>query len=256
MKVFGSIVSLMAVAVAAVSAQADDTPQLKVTTTFPGNPLSLVKNGQANRVVFQIQNPPSQDRVLTLNGITGAWLNPKKEDGERGRVVRNMTTAPYKNLSLRSVGGKPLEVPFDFYPEFKPQSFGVEFRLLIHDGQTSKKYNIPAYQGKVTVIEPPKNLLDPQLWSVYLILLGLLAGSGYFLKQYFLPSNTGGKTPKKPSTSSKTARGGAAKPSSVAAAADVASLATAKGYDEDWIPEHHLKARKHKGEAQQQKSKK
>lgn len=206
---------------------------LKVTTTFPGNPLSLVKNGQANRVVFQIQNPPSQDRVLSLTGITGAWLNPKKEDGQRGRVVRNMTTTPYKSLALRSVGGRPLEVPFDFYPEFKPQSFGVEFRLLINDGQTSKKYNIQAYQGTVTVIEPPKNWLDPQLWSVYLILVGLLAGAGYFAKQYFAPAPT---TKKGGAAGGAKPRGGVAKPAAVAS--------SAKGYDESWIPEHHLKARK------------
>lgn len=65
--------------------------EIKVTTTFPGNPLSLVKNGQANTVVFNIQNPPSQDRVLTLEAITGAWLDSKKVDGQRGRVVRNVS---------------------------------------------------------------------------------------------------------------------------------------------------------------------
>lgn len=210
-----------------------------MTTTFPSNPLSLVKNGQANRVVFQIQNPPSQDRVLSLTGITGAWLNPKKEDGQRGRVLRNMTTTPYKSLKLRTLSGRPLEVPFDFYPEFKPQSLGVEFRLLISDGQTSRKYNIPAYTGTVTVIEPPKNWLDPQLWSVYIIFAGILAAAGYFAKQYV----TGGSQPAKKSggaSGGKAPRGGAAKPAAVAASSSTA----AGGYDEDWIPEHHLKARR------------
>lgn len=173
---------------------------------------------------------------MSLTGITGAWLNPKKQDGERGRVVRNMTTTPYKALSLRSVGGRPLEVPFDFYPEFKPQTFGVEFRLIINDGQTSKKYNVQAYQGNVTVIEPPKNWLDPQLWSVYLIFAGLLAAAGYAAKQYLAPA----PQQKSKKSGAGGARGGAAKPAAVASS----SSSSSKAYDEDWIPEHHLKSRR------------
>jgi hypothetical protein len=91
MRVLATLLVAIAAVAPAALAQSADTPELRITTTFPSNPLSLVKNGQANRVVFNIQNPPSQDRVLSLTGITGAWLNNKKSDGERGRVIRNVS---------------------------------------------------------------------------------------------------------------------------------------------------------------------
>lgn len=195
---------------------------------------------------------------MALTGITGAWLDPKKADGARGRVLRNvsnwksfsrctevfltdvvcplfpvhqMTVTPYKSLSLRSVSGKPLEVPFDFYPEFKPQTLGIDFRLLVVDGQTGKKHSIPAYTGSVTVIEPAKNWLDPQLWSLYLIGAALVAAAGYFALQQLAPKTKGSK---------RTGGGSAASGKTPVVTASSTSV-NAKGYDEDWIPEHHLK---------------
>lgn len=138
-----------------------------------------MKNGQANTVVFSITNPLKEDRLLTLQSVTGAFLNPKKTDGQRGRVLRNMTTSAFKSRPLRSVGGRPVQIPYNFVPEFKPQELSVEFSLLINDEQTGKKHRIHAYRGQVQVIEPPKNWFDLQLISVYLISLATIAGLGY-----------------------------------------------------------------------------
>lgn len=71
---------------------------------------------------------------MTLEGITGAYLNPKKADGSKGRVLKNMTTTPFKSLPLREHLQSPLQVPFDLYPEFKPADYPIELRLLITDG--------------------------------------------------------------------------------------------------------------------------
>lgn len=132
-------------------------------------------------MVFSITNPPKEDRLLTLQSVTGAFLNPKKNDGQRGRVLRNMTTTSFKSRPLRSVGGRPVQIPFDFVPEFKPQELSVEFSLLVNDEQTGKKHRIHAYRGSVQVIEPPKNWFDLQLLSVYAILVAAVAGVGYFV---------------------------------------------------------------------------
>lgn len=45
-----------------------------------------------------------------------------------------MTTTPVKSLAITGPLSKPLQVPYDFQPEFKPQDIGVEFRLLVNDG--------------------------------------------------------------------------------------------------------------------------
>ncbi|KDN45580.1 hypothetical protein K437DRAFT_256501 [Tilletiaria anomala UBC 951] len=229
---------LLALSPLLAAAQSDDTPQLGITTSFPGNELSLVKNGQLNRVVFSISNLPSADRVLTLEGITGAFLNQKKLDGQRGRVVRNMTTTKLKSVPLRMVGGKPVQVPYDFHSEFKPQNMDVEFRLLVADGQTSKAHNLLAYKGSVTIVEPPKSWFDIQLLSLYALLAAGIAFSGSFAYKSYLGGSKrkGGSTRKavEPATAA-----------SVAAQSPAASSKT--GYEEDWIPEQHLRTRSKKG---------
>lgn len=160
MKVLITILAIPALALLSiVAAQADDTPELTIQTTFPNDAFSRVSNGQANRVVFTVSPPrsgPDADRILTLESITGAFLNREKV-GKKGYVMRNvsssrgdkccvsfnsltlllddvrMTTTRFKSLPLKPTDGKPLQVPFDFFPEFKPQQLGVEFRLMVND---------------------------------------------------------------------------------------------------------------------------
>lgn len=92
-----------------------------------------------------------------------------------------MTTTTFKSRPLRSVGGRAVQIPFDFVPEFKPQELLVEFSLLVNDEQTGKKHRLHAYRGTVQVIEPPKNWFDLQLLSVYAISIAAVVGLVYFL---------------------------------------------------------------------------
>ena len=95
MKLAQSLVAvplLIAALLSPVAAQ-DDTPELTIQTTFPNDAFSRVSNGQANRVVFTISPPRTgadSDRILTLESITGAFLNRNKE-GKKGYVMRNVS---------------------------------------------------------------------------------------------------------------------------------------------------------------------
>lgn len=95
MKLASTLLALPVLAlVSLVSAQADDTPDLTIQTTFPNDAFSRVSNGQANRVVFTVSPPrsgPDSDRILTLESITGAFLNRQKE-GKKGYVMRNVSS--------------------------------------------------------------------------------------------------------------------------------------------------------------------
>lgn len=166
--VAATLLGLLGAAVGTL-AQVDDVPTLNVVTTFPNNDWNIVRNGESNRVVFGITNPPGTERILSLESITGAYLNPNKEDGQRGRVLRNMTTLQLKTPKpIKSVGGKALHQVFDFYSEFKPQPLDVEFSLGVRDGQTSRVYRLPVYRGQVQVVEPPKKWFDPQVYVLTL----------------------------------------------------------------------------------------
>lgn len=74
-----------------------------------------------------------------------------------------MSDLPLKSMPVHNVGGQPMQVPYDFYPEFKPQKLGVEFRAKVRDQQTSKMYNLEMYRGSLTVEEPPAQWLDLQM---------------------------------------------------------------------------------------------
>lgn len=151
-----------------------------------------------------------------------------------------MTVTKYKSLPIKSSSaGQPLQVPFDFYPEFKPQDVGVEFRLIVNDGQTSKKHNIHAYTGTVTVVEPPKSWYDVQLLSLYVLLAGIVVATILWASQNFPGSRTVDKR-KQRKTQGKTVSSSG---STVGTQGQPVSPGASKSsaYDEDWIPEHHLK---------------
>ncbi|PWN44344.1 hypothetical protein IE81DRAFT_321501 [Ceraceosorus guamensis] len=217
-------------------AQSDDTPELNVITVFPNNPFNIAKNGQANRVVFNVGT--KEDRALKLEGITGAFLNTKKKtEGQKGYVLRNLTITPIKDLPITTGLGKPLQVPFDFSPEFKPQDLGIEFRLIVRDEQTGKKHNVRVYTGNVTVVEPER-VWDLQLISVYFFLGAVVLTVIYWASKSYPGSRSLSKRQKRSAETKKAAAKSGSGSSSATAAAFGKSSANS-AVDDEWIPEAH-----------------
>ncbi|KAE8214665.1 hypothetical protein CF327_g1942 [Tilletia walkeri] len=226
---------LLSLASTSLASALETEPELNILTTF-ANDFNIVRNGAANRVVLSITNPA--DRAISLEGITGAFLNKNKKDGQKGRVLRNMTTQPFKSLPLPPKRSKPLQVPFNMYPEFKPGDVEIELRVLITDNGSSRKYNLNAYQGTVKVEEPPKQWFDLQLLSLYAMLAAGLAYAGYVgLSTYIMPPQ---QSKRDAARAAKKAEAPAA-PAPAPAAAASSSATSAGGYQEEWIPESHLK---------------
>ena len=72
------------------------------------------------------------------------------------------------------------------------------------------------------------NALFPSRWTTYLIVIGILGGAGYFTFLSFLPKSKGPRAAALPEAS-----------------APIAVTATSSGgYEEEWVPEHHLKKAK------------
>lgn len=219
------LLSILLGLVALVSADAhEEEPELNVVATFPNNPFNIVKNGEMTRVIFTFTQPRGVDRAIAVNSITGAFLDPARKDGDKKRVMRNMTTRVLHDSKLvQFTDGRPLQLPYDIFSEFKPQKLDVEFRASVTDVSSSKKYNVLLYRGAVTVEEPPQSIFDLQLLSVYLILLALVGGAAYIVyRMYVAPLM-------RPKVSSTKRR----EPPAPAPAANTSG----KSYDESWIPE-------------------
>lgn len=97
------------------------------------------------------------------------------------------------------------------------------------------KQRVGAYEGVVKVIEPPASVFDLKMLATYFVAAATLAGAGYAAYAAYGPgaSTKGKKTRAKP------------------VAVVPAEPAVVKGsgvYNDEWIPEHHLKSRKKKAD--------
>ena len=206
----------------------EEAPELNVITTFPNNPFNIVKNGQSTRVVFTFTQPRGVERAIAVNSLTGAFLDPARKDGERKRIMRNMTNRILHDDPLvQFTNGKPLQLPYDIHSEFKPQKLDIELRATVTDKSSLNKYNVLLYRGSVTVEEPPQSLWDLELLSVYLFLAGLVgAVASYVYVSYIQPALRANISTSSSKRKDKTP-------------APVANK-DGKTYDESWIPEEAI----------------
>ena len=172
--------------------------------------------------------PRGVERAVAVNSLTGAFLDPARKDGERKRILRNMTNRILHDDPLvQFTNGKPLQLPYDIHSEFKPQKLDIELRATVTDKSSLNKYNLLLYRGSVTVEEPPQSLWDLELLSVYLILAGLAGAVAYYVYlSYIQPALRAHLSTSSSKRKDKTP-------------APVANK-DGKTYDESWIPEEAI----------------
>ena len=91
---------------------------------------------------------------------------------------------------------------------------------------------ITAFNQTVSIVEPPASWFDPGLLFLYLILGTALLGGAYAAYQaFFVPKDKKG------------ARGTKVKKTVVPANTEKKAYPDVKPYEEEWIPEQHLKSR-------------
>jgi len=221
-------------------------PELKVTGSFPSdNPFGLVVNGERNTINLIIENDKQN---LTLLSVAGSFHHLATD-----RLLRN-TTATKFGVKLPEGDKFPVEYPF--YSQFKPGDIRLKVWLEVA-GET--QYRVSAYESIVTIVEPEISILDWKPWTTYLIVFGALGGGAYFTyfkskkarvaaSSYLIVSDALRDgvyfiyllyTPKP-----EKARGAA---SFEVSAVVLVVATTSRGYEEEWIPEHHLKKTKKSG---------
>lgn len=188
---------------------------VEITSSFPDNPFSLITNGQQNKLQVTFDNKGTE--AYTIDVVSGAFF-----DTDFTQVVRNLTAFKY---GVPVPAMDHIDVPYSFYSEFKPQELGL---LIIVDfsDEAKNRFRGVAYNGTVSIVEPAQSLLDPQLLFLYVLLAGMLVGAGYLIKQAFFPDSPQARRQKK-NKAKKVVE-------------EKVQLAPG-GYDESWIPEHHLK---------------
>ncbi|KAL1739050.1 hypothetical protein HDZ31DRAFT_50015, partial [Schizophyllum fasciatum] len=190
-------------------------PLVAVNAVWPEeNPFGHIVNGEKNLLVINVEN--KSDKNVTLLGISGSVNKP-----ETGALVKNLTTFPYGVSLVESVG---LRLPYEFYSECTGD---IRLNVWLDYVADDTKYRVTAFEDIVQVVEPELSIFDFKLLITYLIVGGILGSAGYYAYLSYVPQ------PKRART----------KKSSVSTPVSVTATG-AGGYQEEWVPEHHLKKTK------------
>ncbi|KAI0329075.1 hypothetical protein GY45DRAFT_1325471 [Cubamyces sp. BRFM 1775] len=210
----GSVAFVQNAVASPVEAEAGEPVVLAVATFPEDNAFGHVVNGERNKIFLAIEN--KSDRNVTLKNIAGSFHHP-----ETNKLVKNTTAL---NYGIPLLEGASMQLPYMFHSEFKPGDYRLNIWLEhVADGQT---FRVTAYDSIVSVVEPEGSWLDLKLWTTYLIVSGLLGGLAFYLYTTFVPQPKKRKTPQ------------------VSAPVGTVTATGAGGYQEEWIPEHHLKKSK------------
>ncbi|KAF8624518.1 hypothetical protein AX15_005830 [Amanita polypyramis BW_CC] len=212
-----SSVFLLVSAATVVTAEEKVLPEVVASAAFPeSNAFGLVVNGERNSMTITVEN--KSDRNITAVNIAGSVHHP-----ETHALVRNLTAL---KVGVPLVSKVPIRLPYAFHSEFKPGD--LRLNIWLESSVDNEKFRVDAYDSVVKIVEPEISFFDFKMLTTYLIVLAFLGGISYYA--YFTlspqPKKSRPKAPTQPNT-------------------PVSAVATgAGGYEEEWIPVHHLKKTK------------
>ncbi|PPQ70049.1 hypothetical protein CVT26_013373 [Gymnopilus dilepis] len=222
--VFGALLSFAAFSfVAATTAEQDGLsgPEVIATAAFPEtNAFNHVVNGEKNALTVTVENKSGQN--VTLLSIAGALLHP-----DTNVIIKNLTSLKYGVPLFENV---QMQIPYQFYSQFKPGDHRLSI-WLEHKTDDGSVFKVEAYDSIVTVVDPELSIFDFKLLSTYAMVAGILGGLAYLAYNTFVPQT-------------KKVRGKKASTASVSAPVGTVTATGSGGYQEEWIPEHHLRKTK------------
>jgi hypothetical protein len=192
-------------------------PEIIVSAAFPeSNVFGHVVNGEQNKIFIAVEN--KSNRNVTLKSVSGSF-----HDVNTNAIVKNASTLQY---GIQLLEGTKLQLPYSFYSEFKPGD--IRLNIWLDHAVDDVKYRVQAYDSIITVVEPELSIFDFKLLSTYAIVTAMLGALAYYAYATFFPQV---KKPRKAAVAKVSA------PVAVTAS-------TSGGYQEEWIPEHHIKKSK------------
>ncbi|KAK7204840.1 hypothetical protein BZA70DRAFT_280126 [Myxozyma melibiosi] len=246
----GFLVAALATTTASVRAQEFDddaedaiAPKFVLETKFldSTSPLTpVVLNTVSTNLEISLANDEENEAIVQIAG--GALFQVGKD-------------VPFENITATRVGPiqipphSKVPVPYSFVVDVEPKEYFLRIVLVIeYEGQLVQYLS---YNSTVYVEDPPLSIFDPQMLFLYLILIALFGAAGYYtFTSYIQPKYF----PKKKATKKRAAP--AAASTVTAESAAQSTSVNAKGYDESWIPEHHLRSKSPKPRAVKKTGKK
>ncbi|KAF8802534.1 hypothetical protein BYT27DRAFT_7173045 [Phlegmacium glaucopus] len=220
---FTTAFSLAAYSIVVASARKsgeNNTPGILATAAFSdANTFNHVVNGEKSSLMVTVEN--KSDRNVTLLNIAGALLHP-----DTNAVLKNLTILKY---GVALVEKAKLQLPYTFHSEFRPGDHRLN--VWVEHTTEGEKQRVEAYDSIVTIVEPEISIFDLKLLSTYAIVAAFLGGLCYLAYSTFAPQSKKSRSKKAPAVS-------------VSSSVSAVTATGAGGYQEEWIPEHHLRKSK------------
>ncbi|KAF4553821.1 Translocon-associated protein (TRAP) alpha subunit-like protein [Elsinoe fawcettii] len=218
--------------------------KLKISATFPQSEIFGIKlvNYHPTEALVSVKN--EETSPVSLAFIGGSLLTPVGVPGAPSppQILRNLTTTRYGS---EIQAGQAESFSYSFVNEMHPQDLTLALTAVIQD-QKGAVYTYQFFNQTVSVVEAPSSIFDPQVIFLYLILAAAFGGTCYFIYNTWITTffpqkrgkGKGGERAKKSSGGSK--KVDPAEQVSVVGADGPAVTSGAQGYDQSWIPAHHL----------------
>ncbi|KAG8213077.1 hypothetical protein J3R82DRAFT_11469 [Butyriboletus roseoflavus] len=211
-----AFVALFVLAVSASPLESIE-PEVVIEVSFPEhNPFGHIVNGERNQIYLLVEN--KSDQNVTLKSVGGSFHHP-----DNGALVKNTTSLTYDSLLLEK---SKVQIPYAFYSEFKPGD--LRLNIWLEHSVDDLKFRVTAFDSVVTIVEPEGSWFDLKLISTYLIVAAFLGGASYFIYLTYFPAARAKKSKR-------------VRPNPSAPASTVTVTSSGARYEEEWIPEHHLK---------------
>ncbi|KAI4601773.1 hypothetical protein KJ359_010637 [Pestalotiopsis sp. 9143b] len=213
----------------------ENSPELKadISASFPEADIFGVKlvNGRPTKAVIEIANHEDEPIQFAFIGGSLHTLQPLPEDAHPSvGIVRNLSTVRYDAIIP---AGETQSLPYSFVLDMNPQDLRLNLGAVVST-QGGNIFQVGVTDQKVSIVEAPTSIFDPQIIFLYLVLGAAFAGTSYFVyKTYieaFFPQAKKPRAPKKAKVveSEPLSSGGE-------------GVATgAEKYDESWIPQDHV----------------
>lgn len=174
--------------------------------------------------------------------VGGSLWSPAAPD-QTSVLIRNLTTTVYR-AEIPAGGAESLS--YKFTTEMHPADLVLKLAALVGDSEGAF-HSLSAFDGPVSVVEPPTSIFDLGNIFLYLVLAGGFAGTAFFIYNTWISTlfpqqkRRGGKDASRAKTdSTRTKKVDPSAQISVAGADGPAVTTGSRAYDESWIPKEHL----------------
>ncbi|KAJ1967601.1 hypothetical protein IWQ62_001755 [Dispira parvispora] len=152
-------------------------PNVEVKTVFPTKSQDRITNLGRNSVLVEVEN--HDERKYQVERIRAYLYDPE----DFTKPLRTLEPARF-TTPLPSQG--TVKLPYRFTPLLEADQATLTIEVEFSDKTQGNTFTLAAFNGTVTIVEPSTLSFDPQLWSIYLFIVGVVAGVGYWAKLTYL----------------------------------------------------------------------